>query len=99
MLFGIFTYLEVLFFSLGVLSTLAIECLIWLRWKHNASWGNIITLGIGLATIIVAIAWSVSAVLEGEPQAGSMGMMVMFVPGMLIASVGGRKVASALRTA
>jgi len=99
MLFGIFTYLEVLFFSIGVLSTLAIEGLIGLRWKYNSSWGGLATLGIGLATTIVGIAWGVSSVLEGEPQAGSMGLMVILLPGLLIASLGGRKVATAIRTA
>lgn len=90
MFLGIFTGIEVLFFCLGVLSTLTIGGLVWLRVNRQVAWHSLAVLCVGIFAAIAGIAWSVSSVLEGEPQAGSMGMMVIFLPGIIIASVGAR---------
>ncbi|CAM3613874.1 hypothetical protein [Parendozoicomonas haliclonae] len=90
MFLGIFTGIEVLFFMLGVLTTLSVGGLIWLKMNHPVRMNSLSVLGIGLVTIIAAIAWCVSSVLEGEPQAGSMGLMVIFLPGLVITTLGGR---------
>ena len=96
MLFGIFTGIEVLFFLLGVMTTLTIGGLSWLRIKHEMSWKPLALLCVGIFTMIFAIAWSVSSVLEGEPQAGSMGMIVIFIPGLILTSLGGRMTKQAI---
>ena len=96
MFLGIFTGIEVLFFLLGVISTLSVGLLIWLKKKHSVNGKALTSLFLGLFTMIFAIAWSVSSVLEGEPQAGSMGMIVIFIPGLILASLGGRMAKQAI---
>ncbi|CAM3800978.1 hypothetical protein [Parendozoicomonas haliclonae] len=97
MFLGIFTGIEVLFFLLGVMTTLALGSLIWLKLSHGIKPGQLALFGIGLLVIIAGIAWSVSSVLEGEPQAGSMGMMVIILPGLVLSAIGGRQIFSAMR--
>ena len=96
MLFGIFTGIEVLFFLMGVMSTLTIGGLIWLKLRHELTKAPLGLLLVGIFTMIFAIGWSVSCVLEGEPQAGSMGMIIMFIPGLVLTSLGGRMAAKAI---
>ncbi|CAM3451727.1 hypothetical protein [Parendozoicomonas haliclonae] len=90
MFLGIFTGIEVLFFILGVLTTLSIGGLFWLKKSHPVHWNSLSIIGSGLFIMIAAIAWCVSSVLEGEPQAGSMGLMVIFLPGLVLTTLGGR---------
>ncbi|CAM3736789.1 hypothetical protein [Parendozoicomonas haliclonae] len=97
MFLGIFTGIEVLFFMLGVLTTLTFVGLGWLKFTHNVGAKPLAPLAIGLLIMIAAIAWCVSSVLEGEPQAGSMGLMVIFLPGLVIASLGARQVYNVAR--
>ena len=92
MFLGIFTDIEVLFFLLGVLSTLTVGSLVWLKKTYDADGKSLALVCAGLFTMIMAIAWSVSSILEGEPQAGSMGMLVIFLPGLVLTTLGGRLV-------
>ena len=72
---GIFTGIEILFFWLGVITTLLVGGLVWLNQKYTFNW-YIWTLSISGAILLVfTIAWSVSSVLEGEPQAANMGLL------------------------
>ncbi len=87
---GIFSGIEVLFFWLGVLCLATVQGLIWLRIKHNASWLSLAVLAMGCGTMIFDIAWAVSSVLEKEPQSASMSVLVIFLPGLLIAIWGAR---------
>lgn len=88
----IFTGIEMLFFSLGLLTALFIVLLI----KNNRelmfnkwSWITLIT---GGSLALFCIAWSVSAVLEGVPRASSMGLVVFGIPSILLLLLG-RKMA------
>ncbi len=47
-------------------------------------WAGLIS---GAGLILFSIAWSVGAVLEGVPRAGSMGMLLFGMPGIVIATI------------
>jgi len=79
---GIFEGIEVLFFSLGVITTLAIVGMIYLSKNYRLNWKMYTVSVIGIFLGIFAIAWSVSSVLEGEPRAASMGMVVFGLPSL-----------------
>ena len=61
MFLGIFTGIEVLFFMLGVLTTLAVGCLAYMKLRFPLKWNSLVLTGLGLFTIIAAVAWSVSS--------------------------------------
>jgi hypothetical protein len=86
----VFTGIEVLFFILGVLTTLFIVGFI----KYNKelhfkalTWA---TLGFGAFLLIFCVAWSVSSVLEGVPRAASMGLVVFGIPSIILLLLGRR---------
>jgi len=84
----IFTGIEVLFFSLGVLCESSILLAIYYNKKFNfnkLTWAFVV---LGIALMIFAIAWSSSSVLEGEPRAASMGLLVFGLPGIIFTLLG-----------
>ena len=81
---GFFTGVEVLFFWLGVITTLLIGGLIWLSRKDEFKWYSWTMSVIGAFLIVFTIAWSVSSVLEGEPQAANMGLLVFGMPVLIL---------------
>ena len=87
---AIFTGIEVLFFWMGVACLATAQGLIWLRWKKQSSWPSLAVLALGMGTMLFAIAWAVSSVLEKEPQSASMSMLVIFLPGLILTTLGGR---------
>lgn len=87
---GIFTGIEVLFFWLGFFSLAVCQGLFWLRYRYQAGWSSLALLLTGIGTIMFAIAWAISSVLEKEPQSASMSMIVIFLPGLIISVLGGR---------
>lgn len=87
---GIFTGIEVLFFWLGFFSLAVCQSLIWLRYRYEAGWPSLALLLTGVGTMMFAIAWAISSVLEKEPQSASMSMIVIFLPGLVLAASGAR---------
>ena len=87
---AIFTGIEVLFFWLGVASLATVQLLALLRWKKQSSWPSLAVLALGIGTMLFAVAWAVSSVLEKEPQSASMSMLVIFLPGLILTTLGGR---------
>jgi len=94
MLTTIFSGIEVLFFLLGVLSTLAVIGMISLNKKYNFDWKAWTTAILGSFLVIFSIAWSVSSVLEGEPRAASMGLVVFGLLGLIILALARRLIVS-----
>jgi len=93
----IFSGIEMLFFTLGVMTTLGIGTIIYYNRKlkfNGWAWATICT---GLFLLIFATAWSVSAVLEGEPRASSMGLIVFGIPSIILLVLG-RKLALSKKT-
>jgi len=91
-LLAIFSGIETLFFSLGVICTLAIVGLIYYNKQFKFKPGTWAVLGFGIFLLVFCIAWSVSSVLEGEPRAASMGLVIFGIPSLLFLFLG-RKMA------
>lgn len=62
--------------------------------KYTLNWISWSGLGTGVLLILFSIAWSVGAVLEGVPRAGSMGMLLFGFPGIVILSLTSRIIVS-----
>lgn len=90
MLLTIFAGIELLFFMLGVITTLCIIGFIKLYKTYQLDWKSWITLILGILLAVFAIAWAISSVLEGEPRAASMGMVFFGIPGIIILLLGRR---------
>ena len=82
MLLTIFTGVEVLFFVLGVISTLLVLGFVLLNKQYQLDWKSWTVMVFGALLLVFSIAWSVSSVLEGEPRAASMGMVFFGIPGL-----------------
>ena len=84
---GIFTGTELLFFALGALTVLFTGGLVYMKKKRNLIWQAMGLAGLGACLILFCIAWSVSSVLEGEPQAANMGLLVFGSPVLVIIGI------------
>jgi len=80
----IFSGIEVLFFLLGFLTCLFIVVFFRSHSKYQMDWKAWTLLGLGVFLMLFCIAWSVSSVLEGEPRAASMGMVVFGLPSLIL---------------
>jgi cytochrome c oxidase assembly factor CtaG len=83
-LLSIFSGIEVLFFVLGLLTTLSAVSLVYYHKQLKFKAGTWATLILGIFLLIFCIAWSCSSVLEGEPRAASMGLVVFGIPSILL---------------
>jgi len=83
-------------YFLGFLSTASL-LLFWRlskQYRMNLIAWSLLLGGTGL--VLFAIAWSVGAVLEGVPRAGSMGMLLFGLPGIISLTLGMRYIISKL---
>lgn len=79
-------------FCLGVLTFVSALFLIKLSKSYRLnwiSWGGLIT---GIFTVLFSIAWAMGSVLEGEPRAASMGLLMFGLGGIGMLTVTGRYV-------
>jgi uncharacterized membrane protein YhfC len=81
---SVFTGVEILFFFLGIITTLLVGSLLYVKRKYSLNWKYISLVSFGIFLTIFCIAWSVSSVLEGEPQAANMGLIFFGLPAMII---------------
>ena len=86
----IFSGIEIMFFSLGVITTLAIGSTFYYNTKLKFNWGTWLCISMGLFLFIFGIAWAFSSILEGEPRAASMGLVVFVVPAIIMLVLGRR---------
>lgn len=54
---------------------------------NRLRWLPLISLGIGIISILFSIAWAVGSVLEGVPRAASMGLLMFGLGGIVILTV------------
>ncbi|WP_299362759.1 hypothetical protein [Winogradskyella sp.] len=80
----IFKGVEIMFFWLGVLSTLAVVIMVHLHKVYGLNWKTWITSGFGAFFFVFCVAWSVSSVLEGEPQAAALGLVFFGSPAIVL---------------
>lgn len=81
---NIFNGIEILFFSLGVLTTLSVGALFYLHRAYHFDWKSWALSGTGVFFLIFCVAWSVSSVLEGEPQAAALGLVFFGCPALVL---------------
>jgi peptidoglycan/LPS O-acetylase OafA/YrhL len=83
-----FSGIEILFFMLGFLTCFFMFGFLYLQKNKKLNWKVGSTTGIGAFLMLFTLAWSVSSVLEGEPRAASMGMVIFGIPSLLLITVG-----------
>ena len=79
--------MDLTWYLLGALSCAIIYGFYELSTKRPLTWFDWTGLILGSFLILFAIAWSVGAVLEGVPRAGSMGMLLFGLPGIIITTL------------
>ena len=84
---NIFNGIEILFFVLGALFVLLVFGVINMKKSYIMDWKSNILAAVGIPLSLFCIAWSVSSVLEGEPQAAAMGVLIFGLPVLLIYGV------------
>jgi len=84
----IFSGIELLFFFLGFLTCFMIVGVFYLNKRNQLDWKSWISIGLGAFLLLFCLAWSVSSVLEGEPRAASMGMVVFGIPALILLTLG-----------
>ena len=62
--------------------------------NYTSNWLSWSGLGLGAALILFSIAWGVGAVLEGVPRAGSMGIVLFALPGLILVTLTIKRIVS-----
>lgn len=70
-------------FVLGLLTATAVVYIFTLSKQYVLNWKAYSGYSMGVILFLFSIAWSVGAVLEGVPRAGSMGMLLFGLPGIV----------------
>jgi hypothetical protein len=86
--------MDLTWYLLGALSCAIVYGLYELSQQQRLKWLDWTALILGTVLILFAIAWSVGAVLEGVPRAGSMGMLLFGLPGIVITTLSLRFIVS-----
>ena len=86
----IFSGIEKLFFVQGFLTACIIAGLYFWNKMFQFRWYEWILVVLGFLLAIFTLGWVGSSMLEGEPRAGSMGLVFFGVPGLLILAVARR---------
>ena len=81
-------------FILGTLTGAILYMMYVLFQKYTSSWLNWLGMVLGAALILFSTAWGVGAVLEGVPQAGSMGIVMFALPGLVLVTVTTKRIVS-----
>ena len=71
-------------FSLGVISMLAINGMVYAHQVIRLKWYTLPLLLIGVLDMLFGIAWSGSSFIEGYPQSGAMGLSIFTGSGLLL---------------
>ena len=90
---GILTGNEILFYLLGVISTLLIFGIVYLHRVYRFKCYATVLATLGIFMIVFTVAWWVSGIQEGEAQAGNMGLLVFGLPGLLLLGITQRFIA------
>lgn len=83
-------------YVLGVLATLSAYFMYEYSQKHPLNWISWSGLVLGVVLVLFSIAWAVGAVLEGVPRAGSMGLLLFGLSGIVILTLTGRYITTKL---
>jgi hypothetical protein len=86
--------MDLTWYVLGALTGIIAHFLYELSRKTTLNWLSWSGLIVGSFLILFSIAWSVGAVLEGVPRAGSMGLLLFGLSGIVILTLTGRFIVS-----
>jgi hypothetical protein len=89
--------MDLTWYVLGALTGVIAYFLYELSRKMTLNWLSWSGLIVGSFLILFSIAWSVGAVLEGVPRAGSMGLLLFGLSGIVILTLTGRFIVSQRR--
>jgi hypothetical protein len=89
--------MDLTWYILGVLTGAAAYALYELSRKYDLNWLSWTGLAGGSFLILFSIAWAVGAVLEGVPRAGSMGLLLFGLSGIVMLTLTGKFIASRKR--
>ncbi len=89
--------MDLTWYVLGALTGVIAYFLYELSRKITLNWLSWSGLIVGSFLILFSIAWSVGAVLEGVPRAGSMGLLLFGLSGIVILTLTGRFIVSRRR--
>lgn len=89
--------MDLTWYILGILTGAIAYFLYELSKKRTLNWLSWSGLIVGSFLILFSIAWSVGAVLEGVPRAGSMGLLLFGLSGIVILTLTGRFIISQRR--
>ena len=89
--------MDLTWYVLGALTGVIAYFLYELSRKMTLNWLSWSGLIVGSFLILFSIAWSVGAVLEGVPRAGSMGLLLFGLSGIVILTFTGRFIVSQRR--
>ena len=79
----IFSKIELLFFMLGVFTTLSTVAIVYYYKRFRFSWKISILLGFSAFIALFALAWSGSSFIEGESQAARVGALLFGLPALM----------------
>ena len=81
---GIFNGSESLFYLLGVFTLALVFGLFYMHKIFNFKWYATVLAALGIFQTVFTIAWWISSIQEGEPQAGNMGLLAFGLPALLL---------------
>jgi hypothetical protein len=84
---GIFNGSESLFYLLGALTLALVFGLIYMHKIYNFKWYATLLAALGIFQTVFTMAWWISSIQEGEPQAGNMGLLAFGVPALLLLGI------------
>jgi len=87
MLLHVFEAVEIMFFMMGVLTTLTGFAFYYVYKNFIMNWKSWSLLSLPAFLLLFAISWSWSSFLEGEPQSGSMGLLLFGLTGLICGSL------------
>jgi vacuolar-type H+-ATPase subunit I/STV1 len=86
--------MDLTWYTLGILTGIIAYVLYELSKRFTLNWLSWSSLILGSFLILFSIAWSVGAVLEGVPRAGSMGLLLFGLSGIVILTLTGKFIVS-----
>jgi len=90
--------MDLTWFLLGFVSAGVVYFLYELSRKERLDWISWAGLILGIFAVLFGIAWAVGSVLEGEPRAASMGILMFGLSGIILLTLTARFIAAKKRT-
>jgi vacuolar-type H+-ATPase subunit I/STV1 len=90
--------MDLTWFLLGFVSAGVVYFLYELSRKEQLDWISWTGLILGIFAVLFGIAWAVGSVLEGEPRAASMGILMFGLSGIILLTLTARFIAAKKRT-